>query len=103
MIDYRSNDPRVELVMDQIYAALPADPFSEQQEEPHVMFSFTTQGSPGWGVSIRIKRPYTYVMVSHGNKEACAFGKVNWSDKFSLETGFAIVARKAIAAFYREG
>lgn len=105
MIDFRSNDLRVELAMDQIYMALPEDPFSDQEDEPHVMLNFTTKVAkwlPLWEVRVRIKRPYTLVEVTHAGREACAFGKVNWSDKFSLDTGFAIVARKAIAAYYRE-
>ena len=100
MVDYRSNDKRVELVMDQVYMALPEDAFSSQEGKPHVSLDVTTDQ---WDVSIRVKRPYTYVLVTREGVSACAFGKVNWSDKFSLETGFAIVARKAIAAYYREG
>ena len=105
MIDFRSNDPRVELAMDQIYIALPKETFSRQEENTHVMLDFVTKplrGIANWGVSIRIKRPYTYVMVTHVGRTACAFGKVNWTDKFNMDTGFAIVARKALAAYYKK-
>jgi len=105
MIDFRSNDLRVELAMDQIYIALPEDPFGSQEENAHVMLDFTTKIAkwlPLWEVSVRIKRPYTYVQITYEGRTACAFGKVNWSDRFSPDTGFAIVARKALAAFYKK-
>ena len=108
MVDYRSNDPRVELAMDQIYIALSDDPFGNKHKERMPVYAtldFVTQalrGIASWEVSVRIKRPYTYVQVTHEGRTACAFGKVNWTDKFSMDTGFAIVARKALAAYYKK-
>ncbi len=105
MENFRSNDPRVELVMDQMYMALPENPFEGAENHPHFSFTLVTIAigeDTNWGVDVCIKRPYTFVMVAHDDKTAVAFGKVNWTDKFSFNSGFAIVARKAIAAYYRE-
>jgi len=100
MVDFRSNDIRVELVMDKLFMVMQDGALDNVDKVDHVTFSVVTEHKE-WEVFVCVKRPYTFVSVTHNGMIAYAFGKVNWSDTFSVWDGFEIVTRKALAEYYR--
>ena len=100
MIDFRSNDKRVELVMDKFFMVMQESALDDINDVDHVTFSVVTANKE-WVVFVCVKRPYTFVSVTHDGMIAYAFGKMNWSDTFSVWDGFEIVTRKALAEYYR--
>jgi len=98
MFTVRSNDPRVEEVMQRFWAEFGAEALILMGED---YLSFEYNGTDEWHIACVVKRPYTFVTVVHEGWMAHSFGKVNWEDKFDTRDGFEIVSRKALAEWYR--